>query len=781
MQKVMVRSNFHELQFSPEKPIYEYILEMNFSTPELIDEALKNYRQQLQQELILYMNINQHIYSPHLIQGDDIQKGKLLGLIDGQMENESTAQVFLKLVGRIKEGDLSRQQIISRLIKQVLRNQMSMVSVGRKGNKLFWDKRSQQCSYQNLEIWPGMECIFRSKNNQCTILLDCAFKILRYRTVFEELKYNMNMKLQHDFDLQGQIVMTIYNKKFYQILSVEFDKRPSDSFKNEKETYMTYEQYYKEKYNVQIPLDQPLLRASMRNNLGKNNKEIYLIPSLCQLTGLTDQIRNDFTAMKNIATVTKPSGEQRIAMAQTFIDQMCTTEIQNKTTGTAIKILSEWGLNINRNCLEMPAQTINPGNMLMGNCVQLNLADMNTNLDRQTQTQMYSTPQQQLILGIIMNEKSGSQVLDVFMENFLAACHEFKFFTFLPPKVLSINSDTDDELERVCDNLKNQALLNKVKVGFLIFLLPGQKKKAKLYKTAKKISMQSFGCPSQVIIEKTLQKNTRSIVNKILIQLNAKVGGIPWALDGFPQQFQAKPTMICGVDIFSKHGKKNQLAFCSTTDKYFSRYYSQVISSGEFSIHLQQALKASLQAFKQQNNVYPTQIIIYRDGVGEGQQPTVLGNELPQFQQAIVELGLRDQTKLTFVICNKRVSGKFYTGGQTRPENPLPGTYVDNPKVVDNEGKEFYLISQMSRSGTVTPTLYKIIHNDVQGNENDIKVLTFKLCWLYYNFTGPIKIPAPVRYAHCLCNFIGDHYDERDTTKFLPLPDLVNQKVLFYI
>jgi hypothetical protein len=41
------------------------------------------------------------------------------------------------------------------------------------------------------------------------------------------------------------------------------------------------------------------------------------------------------------------------------------------------------------------------------------------------------------------------------MENFLAACQEFKFYTFLPPKVLSINSDREDELERVCDNLKN--------------------------------------------------------------------------------------------------------------------------------------------------------------------------------------------------------------------------------------------------------------------------------------------------------------------------------------
>lgn len=50
--------------------------------------------------------------------------------------------------------------------------------------------------------------------------------------------------------------------------------------------------------------------------------------------------------------------------------------------------------------------------------------------------------------------------------------------------------------------------------------------------------MQKFGCASQVIIEKTLAKNTRSIVNKILIQLCAKVGGTPWGIDGLPPSFQ---------------------------------------------------------------------------------------------------------------------------------------------------------------------------------------------------------------------------------------------------
>ena len=40
--------------------------------------------------------------------------------------------------------------------------------------------------------------------------------------------------------------------------------------------------------------------------------DIYLIPELCVVTGLTDDMRNDFHLMKEIAEVTKPSGGTRI-------------------------------------------------------------------------------------------------------------------------------------------------------------------------------------------------------------------------------------------------------------------------------------------------------------------------------------------------------------------------------------------------------------------------------------------------------------------------------------
>jgi aubergine-like protein len=61
-------------------------------------------------------------------------------------------------------------------------------------------------------------------------------------------------------------------------------------------------------------------------------------------------------------------------------------------------------------------------------------------------------------------------------------------------------------------------------------------------------------------------------VNKVLIQICAKVGGEPWALDQLP--FTNCPTMVCGIDIFRATGKKSILGFTATYNRTFTRYIS---------------------------------------------------------------------------------------------------------------------------------------------------------------------------------------------------------------
>ena len=70
-------------------------------------------------------------------------------------------------------------------------------------------------------------------------------------------------------------------------------------------------------------------------------------------------------------------------------------------------------------------------------------------------------------------------------------------------------------------------------VQMVVLLLPGSKGRCNLYDDVKRYLLTEYPIPSQVVLTATIQKgkNLRSIVSKILIQMNAKVGGVPWAVD----------------------------------------------------------------------------------------------------------------------------------------------------------------------------------------------------------------------------------------------------------
>lgn len=73
-------------------------------------------------------------------------------------------------------------------------------------------------------------------------------------------------------------------------------------------------------------------------------------------------------------------------------------------------------------------------------------------------------------------------------------------------------------------------------VSAVVMILPGCKGKAPLYDELKAFLQIECPVPSQVVLSSTLQKgkNLRSIAAKILIQMNAKIGGEPWFIDKLP-------------------------------------------------------------------------------------------------------------------------------------------------------------------------------------------------------------------------------------------------------
>lgn len=105
--------------------------------------------------------------------------------------------------------------------------------------------------------------------------------------------------------------------------------------------------------------------------------------------------------------------------------------------------------------------------------------------------------------------------------------------------------------------------------------------------------------------------------------MNAKLGGIPWAIDKMP--FCDQPTMVVGLSVFSKRGQKNIMGMCATINQKVNRFFSRVSEqSGEIGEKCQEMFTDAFEAFKKQNGIYPKRIVIFREGCGDGQKKLLL-------------------------------------------------------------------------------------------------------------------------------------------------------------
>jgi aubergine-like protein len=141
---------------------------------------------------------------------------------------------------------------------------------------------------------------------------------------------------------------------------------------------------------------------------------------------------------------------------------------------------------------------------------------------------------------------------------------------------------------------------------------------------------------------------------------------------------------------------------------------------------------------------------------------------------------LKIPSKLTYVLLNKKTNLKLYLIENNKSFNPLPGTVVDT-KVTSGEYNDFYMISAKSNQGLPSTIHYQVIYDDKNVPESDFQLLMYKLSYLYYNWTGSIKVPAPCQYAKKLATLLGDKLSDKRNV-FLPNSRFSQQlKSLYYL
>lgn len=58
------------------------------------------------------------------------------------------------------------------------------------------------------------------------------------------------------------------------------------------------------------------------------------------------------------------------------------------------------------------------------------------------------------------------------------------------------------------------------------------------------------------------------------------------------------------------------------------------------------------------------------------------------------------------------------------------------------------MIPQYVHSGTATPSRFIVIYDEIGLPAHELQQLTYKLCHLYFNWAGTIRVPAPCQYAY---------------------------------
>ena len=111
--------------------------------------------------------------------------------------------------------------------------------------------------------------------------------------------------------------------------------------------------------------------------------------------------------------------------------------------------------------------------------------------------------------------------------------------------------------------------------------------------------------------------------------------------------------------------------------------------------------------------------------------------------------------KLTIFSVNKKTDLKFFEKHNGGYRNIPSGTVIDN-QVMSPGVFEFYLQCPEVDRGTGSPVHFLCLHNDNEElTVNDFEEITYKQSFYYWNWSGPIRVPAALKYAEVANTFCG--------------------------
>ncbi|XP_010725017.2 piwi-like protein 2, partial [Meleagris gallopavo] len=284
---------------------------------------------------------------------------------------------------------------------------------------------------------------------------------------------------------------------------------------------------------------------------------VLLLPELTFLTGISE-IKKDARMLKDVM-------QEMLQSPQQHYESLCSLLRRIQCNKEALQELTRWGLVLSpdihtthgrilpservnlRHCSFIPAEGVNWNKEVVREAA-ISTVDVNCWL------LVYPRRLQDVTKNLVAVMRSTCGPIGMHINQ---------------PALVELK---DERLETYVRTIRS-VLGNEDKVQLLLCITSSAK--ADVYSAIKKLCCVHSPVPSQVINAHSLLGHSaklRSVVQKVLLQVNCKLGGELWGVD-----IPLKQLMVIGMDVSHGRGTRSVIGFVASINQVLTRWYSRVV------------------------------------------------------------------------------------------------------------------------------------------------------------------------------------------------------------
>ena len=332
--------------------------------------------------------------------------------------------------------------------------------------------------------------------------------------------------------------------------------------------------------------------------------------------------------------------------------------------------------------------------------------------------------------------------------------------------------------ESEIDTAVHKFVTNTQRRPTLILVVVPEREMTSIYNRVKSACDIKEGILNVCVLDSKFSRANDQYFANVGLKFNLKLGGRNHSLD--PSKtgiLREKKTMVVGIDVthpspgFSSNAP-SVAGIVASVDEWLGQWPADLriqTARQEMVDGLDTLFKSRLRLWEKRNGNLPENILIYRDGVSEGQYALVLEDELPALRKGCEDVYPATMTKdgkprMTIAIVGKRHNTRFYPTKKEQADrswNPQNGTVVDRG-VTEARNWDFFLQAHTAIQGTARPAHYYIIYDQIfrerkvqapfMSAADSFEDLTHNLCYLFGRATKAVSRCPPAYYADLVCD-----------------------------